>query len=244
MPKMCSSGITVGSYFNFFSFNVILTSAVGGGFAMAANLAFFEFWDRLIISARANNKDLAIFALSYTLTPHAQYPTQLTQAVEAMRYIASQKKQRKSIVIGGDSAGASLTMGVLSHLAHPHPTIAPLKLAQPLAGAVLLAFPPTMDESRAEGQELYCGGDIVVPSVGTKWLNPYMGTSKKDNYTSPLEAPTNWFKALPVKKILVLAGGNEVLRPFMEEFVEKVTVSFVYSMMPNVANLSSLSFPL
>ncbi|KAG8408096.1 hypothetical protein J3459_018194 [Metarhizium acridum] len=36
----------------------------GGGFGMAANITFFEFWEKLIVSARTKNKDLAVFALS------------------------------------------------------------------------------------------------------------------------------------------------------------------------------------
>lgn len=196
---------------------------------MAANLAFFEFWENLIISSRTNNKDLAVFALTYTLTPHAVYPTQLTQAVQALRYINSQKQRPKSILLGGDSAGASLAMGVLSHLAHPHPSIPEVKLRQPLAGTVLMAIPPSMNEELLEGREIYNRGDIIVPDIAIQWGRLYLSNSKRDFYTDPFDAPESWFKVLPVKKILVLGGENEILRPIMEEFVDKVKVSSTHS---------------
>lgn len=196
---------------------------------MAANPAFFEFWENLIISSRTKHKDLAIFALTYTLTPHAVYPTQLTQAVAALRYIVSQKNPPKSILLGGDSAGASLAMGVLSHLAHPHPAIPELKLHESLAGVILMAIPPSMNEDLADDREVYYRGDILVPHVAIQWLRLYLGNSKRDYYTDPLDAPDSWFKNLPVKKILVLGGENEVLRPIMEEFVNKVKVGSTHS---------------
>ncbi|KAK2590978.1 hypothetical protein QQS21_011337 [Conoideocrella luteorostrata] len=195
----------------------------GGGFAMSANLAHFEFLDNLIIASRASSKELAVFALTYTLSSDAQYPTQLTQAVEALRYILSQKTHRPgSILLGGDSAGASLAMGVLSHLAHPHPAITPVKLSKPLAGAILLALPPSTDENIANDVEVYYGGDIIVPHVALQWLSKYLDNQKPDFYTDPLDAPPGWFETLPVKKILASAGGNEILRPIIEEFVQKV----------------------
>lgn len=193
---------------------------------MAANRAFFDFFDNLISTARGNGKDIAIFVLTYSLSSHAQYPTQLKQAVEALRYVLSQNNQKPgSILLCGDSAGASLAMGVTSHLAHPHPSIHAISLSAPLAGAVLMALPPSMDDKIVEGREIYYGGDIVVPDVAKKWRDVYIGDRTRDFYTDPYDAPPSWFENLPVGKILVLAGGHEVLKPLMEEFVDKVKVS-------------------
>ena len=190
---------------------------------MAANWAFFAIFEDLIVTARAKNKDMAVFALTYTLSSQGQYPTQLRQAVEAVRYV-QQRHRPEAIVLGGDSAGGSLAMGVASHLAHPHPAIEPIHLSRPLAGVVLVSPPPSMDEEVARSQEVYYGGDILVPDVALGWLRLYLGGGKRDFYTDPYDAPQDWFKDLPVSKMLVLAGGNEVLRPLIEDFVEKVKV--------------------
>ncbi|KAM3465664.1 hypothetical protein MY5147_009226 [Beauveria neobassiana] len=195
----------------------------GGGFAMAANGAFFDFFERVLAAARNNGKDIAIFMLTYSLSSQAQYPTQLKQAADALRYILSQTKYKPdSIVLCGDSAGASLAMGVTSHLAHPHPSIEAISLSAPLAGVVLMALPPSMDEKIIEERDIYYGGDLLVPDVVLKWRDQYLGGAKRDFYTDPYDAHPSWFENLPVQKILVLAGGNEVLKPLMEEFVDKV----------------------
>ncbi|KAM3504254.1 hypothetical protein MY10362_003688 [Beauveria mimosiformis] len=150
----------------------------GGGFNMAAVPAFFEFWQSLIVALRRSDKDVAIFAMSYSLAPQATYPTQLIQAVDALRYIDSQKQRAKSIVLAGDSAGS----------------------------------------------ERYWRGDLIDPVVVENWMKGYLGNSAPDYYTDPIGAPDSWFHNLPTKRTLLLAGGNELLRPMIEDFAQKLKV--------------------
>ncbi|POR35140.1 Lipase/thioesterase family protein [Tolypocladium paradoxum] len=198
----------------------------GGGFCLPANIGYFKFWAQLIKSSRAAGKDVAVFALTYTLAPHAQYPTQLTQAVEALRYILTQTHCCPArVLLGGDSAGGNLVVGVLSHLAHPHPAIAELKLAEPLAGAAAIAPWTSLDENHSE-QDIYYGGDLITPYVGGPWSRAYLGSATRDYYTDASDAPSSWFKDFPVKQILVLGGQNEVLMPVIEDFVQKLKAGF------------------
>ncbi|KKK12821.1 hypothetical protein ARAM_001173 [Aspergillus rambellii] len=113
----------------------------GGGFALPANIGYFKFFRSVVVAQCTGNKhSLAIFALTYTLAPVATYPTQLRQAVEALRHVLVDQGRRPSrVLLGGDSAGGNLVGGVLSHLAHTHPAIEPLAVSTPLAGAVLIA---------------------------------------------------------------------------------------------------------
>ncbi|KAM3426704.1 hypothetical protein MY4824_009861 [Beauveria thailandica] len=195
----------------------------GGGFNMAAVPAFFEFWQSLIVALRRSDKDVAIFAMSYSLAPQATYPTQLIQAVDALRYINSQKQRAESIVLAGDSAGASLAFGVLSHLAHPHPAIDKLQLAKPLDGFVVVGYPGATNDAHAPaGFERYWGGDLIDPVVVENWMKGYLGNSAPDYYTDPISAPDSWFHNLPTKRMLLLAGGNELLRPMIEAFAQKL----------------------
>lgn len=192
---------------------------------MAAVPAFFEFWESLVVALRRSGKDVAIFAMSYSLAPRVKYPTQLIQAVDALRYIESQKPRAASIVLVGDSAGASLAFGVLSHLAHPHPSIEKLQLATPLDGFAVLGYPgATSDSYVLEGTERYWGGDIIDPVVVENWMKGYLGDSAPDYYTDPMGAPVSWFQHLPAKRMLILAGGNELLRPMIESFAQKLKV--------------------
>lgn len=197
----------------------------GGGFCLPANAGYFKFWADVVASSRAAGKDVAVFALTYTLAPHARYPTQLTQAVEALRYVLDQKRHRPSqIFLGGDSAGGNLAVGVLSHLAHPHPAIKELKLEEPLAGTAVIAPWTSLDENHSQ-EKVYSGGDLITPFVGKPWSRHYLNGTARDYYTDASLAPSSWFETYPVKQILVLGGGNEVLLPIIEDFVEKLKVS-------------------
>lgn len=199
---------------------------IGGGFHMAAVPAFFHFWESLIIALHRDKKNVAIFALGYSLSPAAKYPTQLIQAVDGLRYIIAQRQiEPKSIVLAGDSAGAALAFGVLLHLTHKHPAIDLLKLETPLAGIALIGYPgATNDTCWPEGAEMHCGGDIIDLVVVEAWMRSYLGDSEPDYYTDPITAPITWFEKLPTKRMLMLAGGNEVLKPMIDIMVQRLKV--------------------
>lgn len=64
-----------------------------------------------------------MFVVTYSLTPHARYPTQLTQCVDALRYIIREAGfAPRNVFLGGDSAGANVAMAVLAHVSH-HPNL-------------------------------------------------------------------------------------------------------------------------
>lgn len=180
--------------------------------------------EHLVKTSGSTGKSLAVFVLTYSLTPHEQYPTQLIQAVEALRYILkSPRRHPAQILLGGDSAGGNLAIGVLSHLAHPHPAIAELKVTEPLAGACLISPWTSLDESHSE-RNIYYGGDLLMPCVGKPWSRAYLGSAVRDYYTDPSDAPPKWFQNFPVNEILVLGGQNEVLLSDIQEFVETLKV--------------------
>ncbi|OAR00664.1 hypothetical protein LLEC1_04826 [Akanthomyces lecanii] len=198
----------------------------GGGFCLPANIGYFKFFERLLKDVNATGGDLCIFAVTYTLAPHGRYPVQLTQSVEALRHVlAHTGRSPGSVLVAGDSAGANITVGVLSHLAHPHPSIEPVHLAGPLAGAATIA-PWVSLHPDLSGLDIYDGGDIVTTFVGEKWSKELMGDAEPDNYTDAIDAPDSWFETYPVKKMLILAGENEILLPMIEAFYDKVKVGY------------------
>ncbi|KAL4893632.1 Alpha/Beta hydrolase protein [Aspergillus ambiguus] len=198
----------------------------GGGFALPSNLGYFEFFSQLIAESNKSGKSLAVFALTYTLSPHAVYPTQLRQAVAAVRYVLEKTgRPAHRVLLGGDSAGGNLVGGVLSHLAHPHPEIDPVPVSDLLAGAVMIA-PWTFLEADFSEQEIDSRGDLITPAVAGPWSRAYLGTSKRDYYTDLSTAPTDWYTTFPVKKILVTAGGAEILLPIVQDFVGKLKEGF------------------
>lgn len=163
------------------------------------------------------------------MTPHEQYPTQLIQAVEALRYILRKSRRHPAqILLGGDSAGGNLAIGVLSHIAHPHPAIAKLKVTEPLAGACLIAPWTSLDERHSESKAYY-GGELIMPCVGKPWARAYLGSAVRDYYTDPSDALPQWFQNFPVNKILVLGGQNEILLSNIRDFVKTLEVRQVPS---------------
>ena len=194
----------------------------GGGFGLPANRGYFKFFARLLDDARQANKSLAVFCLSYTLAPHAQYPVQLRQAVEALRHVL-QSYQPEQVLLGGDSAGGNLVGGVLSHLAHIHPDIEPLPLpeGQQLKGAMLLS-PWTLMESEFADQKIDSTGDIITEHVAGPWSGGYLGSATRDLYTDLSKAPREWFAEFPVQRILICVGGTEIMFPMLEDLVKRM----------------------
>ncbi|OJD10096.1 hypothetical protein AJ78_08755, partial [Emergomyces pasteurianus Ep9510] len=193
----------------------------GGGFAASAGPAFFQFQYDILDQLKAAGKDIAVFFITYTLTPHAIYPTQLKQAVGALRYIVDTTGRSPSnVFIAGDSAGGNLTLGVLSHLSHPHEAIEPLELSEPLAGALPISpwvsFSldyPSVKENKNK--------DMLSASVLKRWASLYVAGREPDNYLEPLRAPADWWKDLKVRDVLILTGSDDLFRSPIEQFVEK-----------------------
>lgn len=205
-------------------FVLIANLAVGGGFCLPANSGYFRFWDSIIKDASAAGKGLAVFAVAYTLAPCAQYPIQLVQSVEALRYILTQHNRTPAnVLMAGDSAGGNLAVGVLSHLTGPHQAIARLDISDPLADVVLMS-PWTSLEVSSE-TEVNCIGDLITPSVAKPWAGEYLGNAKHDYYTDASTAPSSWFKGFKTQRILVLAGQNEIMVGQIQQLVDRMKVS-------------------
>ncbi|KAI2790370.1 hypothetical protein POX_d05881 [Penicillium oxalicum] len=200
----------------------------GGGFSLPANMGYYKFYAQTIDNLKRANKEIAIFSLEYTLAPIATYPTQLRQAVAAARYIISDLKHDPSTVfLGGDSAGGNLVCGVLSHAAHPHPQIEPLELSgRKFAGAIMIAPWTLLDTEFPPERRIYHGGDLITTAVAGPWSSAYLGGAQRDHYTDLYHAPTEWFKTFPVEKMLITAGGNEIMLPIIQEFADKVQTGF------------------
>ncbi|KAI1967634.1 hypothetical protein LOZ53_003631 [Ophidiomyces ophidiicola] len=194
---------------------------IGGGFALSAYPAHFQFFREILDGLNASGKDVAFFVLSYSLCPDAVYPTQMKQAVEALRYVISTGRSPSNIIIGGDSAGGNLTLAVLSHISHPHSAIAPLEISTPLAGAFTMAPWVTFSHD-FPSVKTNASKDMLREDFTTRWGLNYLGGQAKDYYNQPYLAPTEWWKGLKTNSLLVLAGSDEILLSSIEEFVKKI----------------------
>ena len=135
------------------------------------------------------------------------------------------RRHPSSVYLAGDSAGGNLLFGVLSHLAHAHPEIEALDLpGGRLGGAIPVSPWVSLETDFTGSDEIYAGGDIVTTAVAPLWAPPYLGARPRDHYTDVSRAPGDWLAAFPVDGMLMLAGGKEILRPMIEEFMQRLSV--------------------
>ncbi|KAL2795070.1 Alpha/Beta hydrolase protein [Aspergillus keveii] len=197
----------------------------GGGFALPPVAGHFAFLSTLIDDLNKNGHSVAIFFLAYTLSPPAEYPTQLRQAVEALRYTLSQgARDPSNVVVGGDSAGGNLALAVLLHLTHPHPEIEPISLPDGAELAGVFGFAPWVSFA-LDGESIKANRyKDVIPEEGLKvWADSYLGKRNEgDAWSEPAKAPLEWWVGAKAKRVLILAGGDEILFSAVEEFAKKL----------------------
>ncbi|KAI1079800.1 Alpha/Beta hydrolase protein [Whalleya microplaca] len=195
----------------------------GGGFAYMAGQEYMKFLSSIVSEASAKNLSIAAFILQYSVAPKATYPRQLEQAVGTVKFLTEELgKPYSNLLIGGDSAGSSLTAAVLAHLSHPHPSIPPLRNnGQSFRGALFLSSWLKFDQSSQSFSRNSRKDCLGGPGL-RKWAKAYMGHAPADFYNEPLEAPADWWQDIAVGHILILAGEDEILLDDALQFVQKL----------------------
>lgn len=152
--------------------------------------------------------------LEYTLAPTKRYPTQLQQAVAALKHIMTTTPPSK-VSIAGDSAGGHFAAGLLSHLNHPSRNIQQVKLSKPLRGTCFtcpfLSFDYDKESHRTNATRDCLGLEATKEFNENSKL---LGLSDRDAIQypqlSPLDAPRGWWEDSPVMSILLGVGSWEV----------------------------------
>ena len=107
---------------------------------MGSSYFYLEFllaWIALLRVAGFRNP--AVFALEYTLVPDESYPVQLQQAILGYNYVLSITNDPSKVCMSGDSAGATLILSLLLHLANGQHGTAPKRTLLP--GMAVLISP-------------------------------------------------------------------------------------------------------
>lgn len=168
---------------------------------------------------------MAWLLVAYSLTPHHTYPTQVHEGVEALKYVLEDKHRPPSdIIIGGDSAGAGITLAVVSHLSHPSPDFPIVKIDGKLKAVVLMApwISFRFDWPSYTSNEFK---DFISVTILKKWAAAYRDGKPTNNFIEAVEAPASWWKEIQVEQLLCTAGGDEILLDSITEWVEKYKVS-------------------
>ncbi len=187
----------------------------GGGFSMGSSYFYLEFllaWNSLLKDAGYRNP--AIFALEYTLVPDAAYPTQLEETISGYDYLYSVTEDASRICVAGDSAGATLILSLLLHIAkspdHEKRRPGYATLISPWVTVVTPQNRNTAsDYLNAESLELY-GRQYAV---------------SEQNLQNPLVSPGIckdldwWAIASPSSGFCILFGSEEVFGPEIRVWV-------------------------
>lgn len=160
--------------------------------------------------------------------PNASYPTQFSQAVEALRYVLEDlRRAPREIMLASDSAGGNLCLAILSHLMHPSKDVPRLEASSPLRGMILMpswicckASWPSMT------QNLY--KDINSLDALHEWSLDYLNGRASDNYFEPIRAAREWWINAPVERTLVVAGEDKVFLNPITLWVETYKVSLTF----------------
>lgn len=195
--------------------DIIVYYCHGGGFSMGSSFFYMEFllaWVALLKDAGYRNP--ALFALEYTLVPDATYPTQLHETVAGYEHVLSLAQSSSRVVVGGDSAGATLILSFLLHLGE-HP-----ELRHQKPGLAIMISPWCSIVSRNNRNTV---SDYLNSSSLELYGRQYIGSkaSPQDPLVSPGQCKDakKWKDSSPEKGWYFLYGSEEVLGPETRELI-------------------------
>ncbi|KAF1834917.1 alpha/beta-hydrolase [Decorospora gaudefroyi] len=196
--------------------DIILYYCHGGGFSMGSSFFYMEFllaWVTLLKSAGYRNP--ALFALEYTLVPDATYPTQLHETLAGYEYVLSLSQTSTRIVVGGDSAGATLILSFLLYLSdHTE-----LRHQKPGLAVMISPWVTIVSHNNRNTASDYLNSDSLE-LYGRQYIGNKI--SPDDPMVSPgrCKDVKKWTEASPEKGWYFLYGSEEVLGPETRSLVE------------------------
>jgi hypothetical protein len=66
--------------------------------------------------------------------------------------------------------------------------------------------------------------DVISAQSLNSWAQIFLVQAVEDEYNCPANAPAGWWRDLPVSKIFIGAGGDEVLLDPIRQTAEKMKV--------------------
>jgi acetyl esterase/lipase len=193
---------------------------------MGSSYFYLEFliaW--LSLLKTSGYKSPAIFTLEYSLVPDESYPTQLHQAISAYKNLTINHHPSK-IVVSGDSAGATLILSLLLHIAEQDKHVDPTKWrVKPPGMAVLISPWVTLVSPKHKNT----AADYLDSDNLHIYARQYAGskTALHDPLISPgnCKDPNWWQKASPDKGFFICYGSEEVFAPEIRDLVDLLASS-------------------
>jgi acetyl esterase/lipase len=113
------------------------------------------------------------------------------------------------VIIGGDSAGGHLALGVIAASIHSHDGIPALELGSPLRGAILIS-PWTSFSADTRSYHDNIDKDIVTVDGMVIMRDEFVSSLSKDDFAEPAQTDAKWWANAPVNSVINLAGTHEL----------------------------------
>lgn len=175
---------------------------------MGSSYFYLEFllaWVSLLKTAGYANP--ALFALEYTLVPEASFPTQVREAQAGYEYVLSRVSSPSRVCLAGDSAGATLQLSLLLHLARDRRAHRRVRIP----GLAVMISPWTTIESdrNRDTASDYLNAE-TLQLYGSQYVGPK--ASAADPMVSPGVCRDSgwWTRASPLRGWYFVFGGEEV----------------------------------
>ncbi|KAF9904606.1 hypothetical protein EC991_002534 [Linnemannia zychae] len=191
--------------------DIVLLAVHGGGFIDGKATMFLDYFRKLMKSVQQNqNVKIGVLSVEYGLSPENPFPTALNEITAAYHDLVKKHGvDSKRIIIFGDSAGGNLCLSTSLKLRDAHP-----ELGSP-AGHVLIC--PWVRSPEPLQSSLY---DLVNAAGCEMFVEAYT-QNKPEALSSPYTSPFNSTTLQGLPPMLVFMGGVEILRPSIEQFVER-----------------------
>lgn len=188
---------------------------------MGSSYFYMEFLIGLVHLIRTSSKagqfqNPALFALEYTLVPDATFPHQLHQTLAGYEHVLSILSDPARICLMGDSAGATLILSLLLHLAHK-PRIR-LESVRPGFAVLISPWVTLISPNNHNTPSDYIDADHLH-----RYARQYVGS--KFSLLDPIVSPGMckdeewWRRAAPSRGMAITIGSEEVLAPETRELV-------------------------
>jgi len=167
----------------------------GGGYCSGSIVSH-----RRLVTEAGRAAGVRTLAIGYRLAPEHPFPAAYDDALAAWRFLRSHNVPAAHIALGGDSAGAGLTVALINRLRDAH---------EELPGCAWLISPWT--DLTMSGSTVFTK-DAIDPLIHMQYLNEladaYLpaGTDRKDPRVSPLYADLKDFSST-----LIQVGSAETL---------------------------------
>ncbi|KAF9940845.1 hypothetical protein BGZ67_006698 [Mortierella alpina] len=191
--------------------DIVVLASHGGGFMTGHALMFLNYFRRWMKSAQEHqNIRIGIVSVEYGLSPENPFPVAMNEMTAAYKDLVKiHGVESGRIVLFGDSAGGNIALGTTLSLRDGYS-----ELGSP-AGHILVC--PWVRNLEPPQNSLF----DVVSEIGCQiYAEAYTQNNPETimcAYTSPFSAPT----LAGLSPMLIFIGGVEILRPSIEQFVEK-----------------------